>query len=142
MSIATAVRIIKFDAGHRVVNHESKCRNFHGHEYKAEVFASAPYLDLLGRVVDFSVIKDRVGGFIDSHWDHAMLINAADPDLETFKTLDGGQKIYVCPYNPTAENIAADLFHRCKSLLDGTGVTVTKIKLWETSNCYVEYVET
>lgn len=136
-----AVRIIKFDAGHRVVNHESKCRNFHGHEYKAEIFAEAENLDTLGRVIDFSVIKEKIGGWIDDNFDHAMLINVADPDLDTFKKLEGGKKVYICGYNPTAENIAHDLYLRCQILLVGTGVTVKKIKLWETSNCYVEYSE-
>jgi len=139
--ILKAVRLIKFDAGHRVVNHESKCRNFHGHEYKAEVFAEAPNLDTIGRIVDFSVIKEKVGGWIDDNWDHAMLIFKADPDLMRFKTLDGGKKIYECDYNPTAENIAKDLFQQCKGLLLGSGVVISKIKLWETTNCYVEYSE-
>lgn len=136
-----AVRIIKFDAGHRVLNHESKCRNFHGHEYKAEIYAEAYSLDSLGRVIDFSVIKEKIGSWIDDNWDHAMLINVKDPDLSTFHSLDGGKKIYECGYNPTAENIAKDLYHWSNDLLRGTGVKVTKIKLWETSNCYVEYLE-
>ena len=43
--IVECVRILKFDAGHRVVNHESQCRTLHGHEYRAEIHARAARLD-------------------------------------------------------------------------------------------------
>ena len=110
-----AIRKIKFDAGHRVVNHESKCRTLHGHEYWAHIYAkSNTGLDSLGRVIDFSVIKDRIGGWIDDHFDHNMIIWKA-------------------------ENIAEYLIkHICPSMLEGTGIKVPRIRLYETTNCYVE----
>lgn len=49
----TVTRVLEFDAGHRVVNHESKCATLHGHRYKVEIVAAAPGLDSLGRVIDF-----------------------------------------------------------------------------------------
>lgn len=134
----SAVRIIKFDSGHRVVNHESKCRTLHGHEYKAEIFAEADQLDSLGRVIDFSVIKDKIGNWIDIHWDHNMIIWDQDPNLELLKKCDGLKSPYVTSFNPTAENLAAYLLTQSNILLNDFGVKVVKIKLWETSNCYVE----
>jgi 6-pyruvoyltetrahydropterin/6-carboxytetrahydropterin synthase len=133
-----AVRIIKFDAGHRVVNHESKCRTLHGHEYKAEVFAEGD-LDALGRVIDFGVIKEKIGAWIDDNWDHTMIIYSKDNDLEKIKSCEGYKPVFVTDFNPTAENLAAYLLHTvCPEQLKDSGVLVTKIKLWETSNCYVE----
>lgn len=133
-----AVRIIKFDAGHRVVNHESKCRTLHGHEYKAEIYAEGD-LDSLGRVIDFGVIKEKIGTWIDENWDHTMIMYCKDEDLEKVKSCSGYKEVFVTSFNPTAENLAAFLLNSvCPVALDGTGVKVTKIKLWETSNCYVE----
>jgi len=136
-----AVRIIKFDAGHRVVNHESKCRTLHGHEYKAEIFAEADALDTLGRVIDFSVIKQVIGSWIDEYLDHNMILFNQDPDLHLLEQCSGMKKPFVVPFNPTAENLAHFIYETGNDLLLGTGVKITKIKLWETSNCYVEYSE-
>jgi 6-pyruvoyltetrahydropterin/6-carboxytetrahydropterin synthase len=51
------IRRIKFDAGHRVHLHESKCRNAHGHQYIVFIYATAENLDKLGWIIDFSVLK-------------------------------------------------------------------------------------
>jgi 6-pyruvoyltetrahydropterin/6-carboxytetrahydropterin synthase len=51
----------------------------------------------------------------------------------------GHKKLYRLPANPTAENMALYLFHDIiPTLLAGTGVTLSKITLWETENCFVE----
>ena len=134
-----AVRILKFDAGHRVVNHESKCRTLHGHEYKAHIYAESNELDCLGRVIDFSVIKEKIGSWIDENWDHNMILFKDDPDLEKIKSCDGMKQVFVLETNPTAENLALFLLKEiCPKLLKDTGVVVSKIKLYETTNCYVE----
>jgi 6-pyruvoyltetrahydropterin/6-carboxytetrahydropterin synthase len=133
------VRIIKFDAGHRVVNHESKCRTLHGHEYKAEIYAKADRLDALGRVIDFSVIKEKIGSWIDLNWDHNLIIWRNDPNLPHIERCEGHKKPFIADFNPTVENMAAYLLQAANdSLLAGAGVRITKIRLWETSNCYVE----
>lgn len=134
------VRKIGFDAGHRVVNHESKCRTFHGHRYTAEIYAEAPELDKLGRVIDFSVIKYEIGGWIDKWWDHAMIIWDKDPDKELIMQLDGMKEPYLLPENPTAENMAAHLLllgNEIMADLDNE-IFISKVRLWETPNCYVE----
>jgi 6-pyruvoyltetrahydropterin/6-carboxytetrahydropterin synthase len=134
-----AVRIIKFDAGHRVVNHESKCASLHGHEYKAHIYAQADALDALGRVIDFSVIKDKVGTWIDTFWDHTMIIFKEDPDRALIQRCGSYKPAFISDWNPTAENMAMYLLKEiCPNVLHGTGVKVSKIRLYETSNCYVE----
>ena len=139
MNTIKATRILKFDAGHRVVNHESKCRSLHGHEYKAHIFAESDALDSLGRVIDFSVIKEKVGAWIDEHWDHTMILWEQDPDLDKINSCDKAKPVFVTEFNPTAENLALFLINEiCPKLLNGTGVRVSKIILFETSNCYVE----
>lgn len=133
----SCVRRLKLDAGHRVHLHESKCRNAHGHQYIVYIHATADQLDSIGRIIDFSVLKELIGGWLDEFWDHGFLV--WDQDTEMIKALGmiDGQKTYKLPYNPTAENMACFLLTEiCPAVLKTTGVTVTKVEVWETENCY------
>jgi len=134
----TCTRRIQFCAGHRVYNHESKCRNLHGHNYVAFFTAEAP-LDDIGRVIDFSVLKDRIGGWLDKWWDHGFVLWEHDAEAIGVVSSMPGQKLYLMPANPTAENMAAYLLeHICPMVLEGTSVTVTDVRVWETENCYAD----
>ena len=136
----TVTRKLEFDAGHRVYRHESKCATLHGHRYVAEITAEAPKLDSIGRVIDFSVIKERIGGWIDNFWDHTTLLFKDDEStVEAVKKLPGWKTPFICPFNPTAENMAEYLIDViCPKLMEDTEVRIVKIKLWETPNCYAE----
>ncbi len=133
-------RTLHFDAAHRVLNHESKCKNLHGHRYVLEVFFTSTQLDDLGRVVDFSVIKDLLGNWIDNNFDHNVILHEQDKELgENIATITG-QKIFYLPYNPTAENIARYLLDEiCPKLFLGQNINFPKIRLYETPNCFAEY---
>lgn len=135
------MRKLEFDAGHRVVKHESKCAHLHGHRYVLEVTVDGQ-LDPLGRVLDFSVLKTKLGGWIDDFLDHGLILFKDDPQLEKLKSLHCGflaQKVYVMPTNPTAENMALHLFKTVfPKLLSQTGVDLVKLRVWETPNCYAE----
>lgn len=135
-----AIRKIQFCSGHRVLKHESKCANLHGHNYVAWFYAEAPELDSIGRVIDFSVLKNKIGLWIDSNWDHTTLIYDKDLDLISVKHLfEKNKAVFVCGFNPTAENMAEYLLKTiCPNLLSGSKVVVTKIELYETENCKVE----
>lgn len=159
----TCTRRLQWCCGHRVVKHESKCRNPHGHNYVGFFHARAsaallaqteqmglgsPELDGLGRVIDFGVLKEKIGGWIDENWDHgflywknddaAMLMLGLFDDQETQATgEDFEAKSYALPTNPTAENMADHLLRVvCPKVLDGTGVEVYRVVLWETENCF------
>ena len=136
----TAVRKLQFCAGHRVHMHESKCRHLHGHNYEVHFHAeSASGLDALGRVIDFGVLKERLGGWLEANWDHGLVLWEADAEAIAAARLLSDQKIYLLSANPTAENMALALLHEvAPQALAGTGVTVTRVVLWETANCYTE----
>ena len=152
----TCTRRLTFEAGHRVWGHESKCAHFHGHSYKVEVTASAhdprragndlerSELDGIGRVIDFSVLKAKVGGWIDARWDHAFLYNEKDTaarDALAWTSPREGElpRTFPLPVNPTAENLADYLLRTvCPRELEGTGVHVTHVRVWETENCYAD----
>lgn len=142
-------RRFEWDAGHRVLGHEGKCKNLHGHRYVAEITVQAPSLDDLGRVVDFGVLKEVIGGWIDEYWDHNMLMNPADPFvpilIDNLKKTGGRAPFIFAPNtNPTAETIAEFLFGHSQMLLDMRGwkhLKLVKVKVFETPNCSAEYPE-
>ena len=99
-------------------------------------------MDQLGRVIDFSVIKDLVGTWIDENWDHGFIFWAEDKEMCLLYA--GGQplfkhKFFALPTNPTAENMSDYLLRVvCPRVLRDTGVRASRIVLEETENCSVE----
>lgn len=131
---------IQFDAGHRVHLHESKCRTLHGHRYRVEIFARAKTLDEIGRVIDFSEIKKRVGSWIDNFWDHNTLVYEKDvKTIDALKSIPRAKEPFICKFNPTAENMAHYLLHEiCRDLFKGSDIEIFKVRLWETPTCSAE----
>ena len=138
------IRRIHFSAGHRLVGHEGSCAHLHGHNYVVFIHASGE-LDSVGRVIDFAVLKERVGGWILENWDHGFLVASHDEDarraIAAFSSGGLKQKAFVLDRNPTAENIAQFLaLDVSPRVLRGTGVKVNKIVVQETENCFAECV--
>lgn len=133
----TCTRKLQFCAGHRVLGHENKCGSWHGHEFVAEITAAAAMLDRVGRIIDFSVLKERIGGWLDAHWDHGFLVYEKDEELVGLaRLLKPNHKTFVLPCNPTSENLADYLLREvCPKVLEGSGVEVVQVTLHETSNC-------
>lgn len=138
MSKVTCTRIIEFDSAHRVIGHENKCKYLHGHRYVLEVRAIADDLDHLGRVADFGELKTIIKSWIDEHLDHNVILSIEDKHLGLDIAKTTKQKVYYLKNNPTAENIALHLLQDIiPELLAGKPFKVSKLKLYETPNCYV-----
>lgn len=140
MSQVQAVRRIQFCSGHRVLGHEGKCAHMHGHNYVVFFHAQADELDQIGRVIDFSVLKEKLGGWVDDHWDHGFVFFEKDDDVrELFDGKMAGHKHFALPLNPTAENMGDYLLNVVgPKQLQGTGVQLVKVVIWETENCFAE----
>lgn len=160
--MVTITRRFEFDSAHRVWGHESKCKYLHGHRYVAELTVTSDALDDLGRVLDFSVVKDVVGKWIDYNWDHNILLHPEDTLARIWtKTYKNKETTRACrtwvqalaifdskaPYifpkntNPTAENIAKVLFENAARLLKHLPIKVIHCRIYETPNCYADYHE-
>ncbi len=141
MSI-TIMRKVNFCAGHRLLNHEGKCANLHGHNYLIEFHVSGHEIDELGRVVDFSVLNKLFKGWIDEHWDHGVLLWDQDRNAVEALRQVKPNRIYLLPYNPTAENMARYLLDQIAPKLiktiKGYDLRVTKVVVWETENAFAE----
>ncbi len=139
--VITCCRRISFCYGHRVVGHEDKCATLHGHNAVVDVHAVAlQERDALGRVIDFSVLKREVGGWIEEHWDHTMILWSEDREtVELLLRAPQRKPPYVLSVNPTAENLAEYLLREiCPAVLCGRGVMVHRVVFWETANCSAE----
>ena len=133
-------RKIHFCYGHRVWKHESKCAHLHGHNAVIWVHAKAPQLDKQGRVIDFSVIKNKIGGWIDQFWDHGFIYFVDDKETEKALDMMRTQKMFPLPYNPTAENLAKFIVDVVSpQLFKGTNITIFKVEFYETENCSATY---
>lgn len=119
------------------MRHESKCKNLHGHRYVVDVTCAAGELDALGRVIDFAVVKDVFGAWVDSTLDHGVILNIEDHRLIELCEREGWRH-FVLPFNPTAETLARVLHAKASDLL-GQRVKVTGVRVYETPNCWAEY---
>lgn len=168
----SVTRRIEIDAGHRIMTHGSKCRHIHGHRYVVEATAIAASLheagEQAGMAVDFGFLKSAMMEEIDAPCDHGFIAAAADAELlEMFAPLgaatpwlafirdavakDGflltsdtrlGTKLYVVPFQPTAECLARHWFDRLApaTVSKSCGIaTLARISVWETPNCRADY---
>lgn len=149
MQQQTITRKFEFDAGHRVMNERMKCFSGHGHRYVVELEFAFDSMQEIGYAIDFKEVK-RVGcQWIDDMMDHGFLLNPHDKELiETFTKIN--TKVYLMSLagkeaycNPTAENIAKEIFLAMDFLFDSkraqsTGLRMQRVVLFETPNCWTE----
>lgn len=173
MSQVKAKRYHDISCGHRVVGHENKCAFLHGHNYRIHFTVMAekmekmlfgkPYdppvedngLDEIGRVLDFSVIKERLCMWLEDNWDHKFLhweedylvkrLKKGIDDLADIQPAPEEEDIFFSslvsvPFNPTAENMAKYLVEVIgPEVLDGTGCVLEKVMIDETRKCSAEF---
>ncbi len=112
-----------FDAAHHLHNYEGKCKNLHGHTYRA-VLGLSGYTDDRGIMLDFGDIKKIWKEKIEIHLDHRYL-NETLP-----------------PMNTTAENIVVWIYEKLNEALQeeqlDNGARVEFIRLYETPTSYAE----
>ncbi len=133
------MRRFTFCAGHRLVGHEGKCQNLHGHNYVVEIYVTGQQQDEVGRILDFKLLKQRCKGWLDENWDHTFILwNKDENGLNAIRQSEP-HRIYELDSNPTAENMAIHLLEViCPKILEGTGATAFKVRLWESEETCAE----
>lgn len=133
----------EWDMGHRLPEHDGKCRKLHGHRYVAEVDVTGKvqmFGASSGMVVDFSVIKKQLVDTVDKYWDHKTMLRMDDPIV--IDCVDESQcaefGIHTVPWTPTAENIALELFEWLENLNRGSNINITRVRIYETPNGWAE----
>jgi len=138
-STITCTTKIEFDAAHRVIGHENKCKYLHGHRFTILAEFAAENLDNIGRIIDFGEAKNIIKKWIDDNFDHTAILSITDREIGTKIESYTGQKIYYLDKNPTAENLANHLYTEViPELFKSVDVRLTSLRLYETPNCYVD----
>ncbi|OZI81792.1 6-carboxytetrahydropterin synthase QueD [Bordetella genomosp. 6] len=142
----SVTRRLEFDAGHRIPDHNSQCRNLHGHRYVLEVTLSgdivqAPGASDNGMLMDFSEIKRIARTHIVDIWDHAFLVYEGDHAVRSFLDTLPDHKTVVLDRIPTAENLASIIFATLAPHYHGhygADLRLTRVRLYETPNCWAD----
>ncbi len=139
------VKQIEWDMGHRVLNHNSKCKNIHGHRYKMEVSLEGDIISEVGNssegmVLDFADVKSIAMKYVHDILDHGFMVWEKDEKLVNFFKENPELKKIVVPFTSTAENIAKWVFVQLDDKYTDvfkTGLKLKSIRLWETPTGYV-----
>jgi 6-pyruvoyltetrahydropterin/6-carboxytetrahydropterin synthase len=127
-------RRLHFSAGHRLHNpayDEARNREVfgacsnptgHGHNYDLEVTVEGEVDPETGFVIDLKRLRDLVQEMVIEDVDHANL----NVDVDWMREV-----------NPTAENLAVQIWRRLEGRLDGG--RLVSVRLFETERNFVEY---
>ncbi len=121
---------------HRLANHSGHCRKIHGHNWSVEFEFSATERDTCGFVIDFGSLS-VVKSWLMERFDHALLIEASDPELNTWIALEkqGLAKLLLVP-DASCEGMAEYIFNHVGLLVkedSASRVALTRVTLFETS---------
>lgn len=139
-------RRLEFDAGHRIPQHQSRCRNLHGHRYAIEItLVGEPITEQgaaqRGMVMDFSEVRDIAWRELVEAWDHAFLAWREDTEVVAFLRTLPGHKTVLFDEPPTAEHLAAVAFRRLEPAYRGRyadGLQLERVRIYETPNCWAD----
>lgn len=145
----TITRKLEFDAGHRIPDHKSQCRNLHGHRYTLEITLVGEVIEEEGSsdngmIMDFSDVKALAKTHLVDIWDHAFLVYAKDTAVRSFLATIPDHKTVVIDKIPTVENLARTAFDTLRTVYHdryGTGLRLHKLVLHETPNCWAEITD-
>lgn len=151
VEVFTVSKEVEFDAGHRVPNHKSKCRNPHGHRYRLRVtitgeLVTTPDASDEGMLADFGDLKTLMTEKVHDVLDHGFIVHEGDEKmLKAFNVIYGKSepddwKVIVVPFVPTAENLSKWCWDQLEEPVGDMGFTLVTIELWETPTSKATYV--
>ncbi|MDD3877906.1 MAG: 6-carboxytetrahydropterin synthase [Bacteroidales bacterium] len=140
------IRITKrftFEMAHALLGYDGLCKNIHGHSYILWVtLRGEPDCEEQnpknGMLMDFSVLSKLIKDNIISKYDHALLLNK-NTNGELLKSFSSGfERIILLDYQPTCENIIADMACQIKNVLP-INTELFSLKLQETETAFAEW---
>ncbi|MES2071670.1 MAG: 6-carboxytetrahydropterin synthase QueD [Pseudomonadota bacterium] len=142
----TITRKVEFDAGHRIPDHNSQCRNLHGHRYTLLITLTGEVVQQDGNsdngmIMDFGDIKALANQYLVDLWDHAFIVYEKDTAVRQFLETLPNHKTVVIDRVPTVENLAKIAFDILKDVYHdryGRVLSLQKVTLYETPNCWAE----
>jgi len=141
---SNVIRVTKrftFEMAHALYNYDGNCKFLHGHSYKMYVTLKGHVKSDIGNpkdgmVCDFSVLKKIVNEKIVDVYDHALVLNENDKNINLLKELN--ERTIVFPVQPTCENLMIHFKNEIQQVLPKE-LTLAKITLYETEGSYAEW---
>lgn len=142
----STIRISKeftFDMAHALLGYDGLCKNIHGHSYTLVVtIKGTPIPDQAspknGMLIDFKDLKNIIRDNIINKLDHALVLNEDTPKDLLDVLMNNYDKIVVTPYQPTTENMIADIADQITKLLP-SHLKLHSLRLRETPSSYAEW---
>jgi len=143
----TITKRLEFDAGHRIPQHKSQCRNLHGHRYALEITLEGepvndPGSSDHGMLMDFTDVKTIAKEHLVDLWDHAFLVHDGDTLIRGLLAQIPGHKTVVVDRVPTAENLVAIAFGILDPLYTerfGNYLKLRRLRLYETPTAWADF---
>jgi 6-pyruvoyltetrahydropterin/6-carboxytetrahydropterin synthase len=142
----TISRTFEWDMGHRVTNHDSQCRNLHGHRYKMEVSIGGKLIDEAGSsqegmILDFGKLKSVVNDTVVDVLDHSFAYWDKDTIISNLAEANKDLKFVKLATVPTVECLVEYIASLIKDELSKQlpEISLTEIVLYETPKCYATW---
>ena len=141
-------RWVETDTGHRVPNHNSKCRNFHGHRYRWEAEIEGDLVSLKGiseegMIMDFSEVSRILNEQIHDIVDHSFIVFEGDDEaIRALSEIGDEHRTVIVPFVPTAENLAKWAFDRVDPHIKssyGNSITLHAFHVRETPKSWASW---
>ena len=159
MNIASTSIAVKhnIEVAHRLFELSGKCERIHGHSMwvTMELFGDVNSNGILAGI-EYGDLKKTFRTYLDETYDHRLLLNASDPFARPLWTIeqqpaDGspgllGSQVFLpglqsMPGDPTTENIAKWIGEEMLQQLDGYGLEMLHVTVWETSVNMATYAQ-
>jgi 6-pyruvoyltetrahydropterin/6-carboxytetrahydropterin synthase len=125
-----------WEMAHRLPFHSGRCKNLHGHSYKALVQFEGE-LNQNGMLIDFYDIFNVVNPIIDE-MDHSIICDRNDQELiEIAKKIN--ERIVIIDKPTTAENISIYIAERILNSKLPENLKSLSVLVYETSDAFAEY---
>ncbi len=139
---------VKFDAAHRLSNYKGQCSRLHGHTYRVIVTVKSKKLNNWGAVMDFGDLKKIFKKVIEDKYDHKTILLLEDSENQAFSKVVNEDWITWMNKNPTAENMARDIWknltphlQRFKNINKLKGIKLDSVTVYETTTNSATYKE-
>jgi 6-pyruvoyltetrahydropterin/6-carboxytetrahydropterin synthase len=125
-----------WEMAHRLPFHPGRCKNLHGHSYKALIQFEGE-LNSNGMLIDFYDIFSIVNPIIDE-MDHSIICDKNDVELvEIAKKIN--ERVVIIDRPTTAENISIYIAERILQSNIPTNLNSLTVQVYETLDAYAEY---
>ncbi len=125
-----------WEMAHRLPFHSGRCKNLHGHSYKAFIQFEGQ-LDHNGMLIDFYDIFKIVNPILDE-LDHSIICDMNDKELiEIAKKIN--ERVVIIDSPTTAENISIYITKRILNSNIPDNISAITVRVYETLDAFAEH---